>query len=286
VRISVTLATMPQHRYVLVDVFTDAPLTGNPLAVFTDARGLRPEQMARIANELNLSETIFILPAEGEGDARVRIFTPRAELPFAGHPIIGASWVIGRGVALDLLRLETGVGIVPVQLQRHETSLSRAVMSQPRPAFSLLEDPGSVLEPLGLNPPAPGESVEVGDNGLRVALVPAPSREALAGLTPDFSALARADVQTVCVWSLNGDGVEARVFAPAVGVDEDPATGSAAGPLGALLVRRGLLPPGDILVHQGTDMGRPSLIEVEVTGEGDVLVGGACSVIGRGFLDL
>src|SRR3954462_6458546 len=99
---------MAQYRYVLVDVFTDTPLTGNPLAVFTDARGLDDERMARIGNEMNLSETIFILPSEGDGDARVRIFTPRRELPFAGHPLVGAAWVYRRATHLGRVVFGTG----------------------------------------------------------------------------------------------------------------------------------------------------------------------------------
>jgi trans-2,3-dihydro-3-hydroxyanthranilate isomerase len=243
--------------------------------------------MARIANEMHLSETVFLLPAESGGDARVRIFTPQSELPFAGHPVAGAAWVIARTVALGRITLETGMGLVPVEVERLDGALSRVVMTQPRPEFTLARDPDAILAALAPHAPAPGEGVEIGDNGVRVALIPAKSRRSLASLRPDLGALARSEeAQTICVWSLDGSDVHARVFAPAVGVNEDPATGSAAGPLGALLVRRGLLPPGSLRVFQGAELGRPSVIDVEIGMEGDVRVGGACVVVGRGFLEL
>jgi trans-2,3-dihydro-3-hydroxyanthranilate isomerase len=277
---------MAQHRYVLVDVFTDTPLAGNPLAVFTDARKLDASTMGRIAAELNLSETSFVLPAEGEGDARVRIFTPRRELPFAGHPLCGTAWVMGRSVVLDSLRLETGAGVIPVSLERSGGMLERVVMTQPRPTFSPARDPAAVFAALRLPPPAFGESLEVADNGLRTALVPVASHDELRGLEPDLSALARVDVDCVLAWHFDRDAVHARAFLPDLGIAEDPATGSAVGPLAVQLVRRGLLPPGEVRVEQGAEIGRPSVIEAEVTPEGDVRVGGRCVVVGRGFLEL
>jgi trans-2,3-dihydro-3-hydroxyanthranilate isomerase len=105
-------------RYVLVDVFTDTPLEGNQLAVFPDARGLSNQHMQRLAREMNLSETAFLLPVEGEADARMRIFTPRRELPFAAHPVLGCAFVLGEALDLDKVSLETGLGIVPVELER------------------------------------------------------------------------------------------------------------------------------------------------------------------------
>src|SRR5512135_1686122 len=102
------------YQYVVVDVFTDTPLEGNPAAVITDARGIPAGQMQRIAREFNLSETVFVLPAENAGDARVRIFTPSAELPFAGHPVLGAAVVLGEAAAAQTVRLETGAGVVGV----------------------------------------------------------------------------------------------------------------------------------------------------------------------------
>src|SRR3954471_23675815 len=126
---------MAQHRYVLVDVFTDHPLSGNQLAVFTDARLLDGPQMQRIASELNLAETSFLLPADGEADARLRIFSPRIELRFAGHPVVGAAWVYARATQLSQLTFQTAIGLVTVGLERDGGLPVRATMSQPKPAF-------------------------------------------------------------------------------------------------------------------------------------------------------
>jgi trans-2,3-dihydro-3-hydroxyanthranilate isomerase len=276
---------MAQYKYVLLDVFTDQPLAGNQLAVYTDARLLPEELMQRVAREMNLSETVFLLPSQGDGDARVRIFTPRTELPFAGHPLVGAAWVYGRATHLGRVVFETGMGLVPLELERAGDGLSRATMTQPTPAFRPLEDAADLLEALGL--PARDEPLELADNGVRTALVEVPSLEVLAGIDPDLARLARRqDVQTTLVYALHDGEVRARVFAPAVGVSEDPATGSACGPLGAHLARHGKVPAGPILIRQGVELGRPSELHVEVTADGAVLVGGSCVVIGRGFLEL
>jgi trans-2,3-dihydro-3-hydroxyanthranilate isomerase len=158
-------------------------------------------------------------------------------------------------------------------------------MTQPRPSFTPLGDVADMLEALGLERAA-GDPV-LADNGLRCALVEAPSREALAGLDPDYGRLARRpDAQTIAVYALDGGEVRARVFAPSVGVNEDPATGSACGPLGAHLTRTGRVPAGAMTIRQGVELGRPSELTVELTPDGDVLVGGSCVVIGRGFLEL
>ncbi|MGZ6728919.1 MAG: PhzF family phenazine biosynthesis protein, partial [Gaiellaceae bacterium] len=109
---------MRAFRYVVADVFTDTPLAGNPVAVFTDGRGLEDDEMQRLARELNLSETVFVFPAEAGGNARIRIFTPGLELPFAGHPTLGTAFVLAAPLSLDEIRLETGKGIVPVRLER------------------------------------------------------------------------------------------------------------------------------------------------------------------------
>src|ERR671915_359640 len=112
---------MPTLRYAFADVFTDRPLQGNQLAVFTDARALDDETMQALALEIGFSETVFVLPAEQEGTVRIRIFTPRGELPFAGHPVLGAAWVLAAPLQRDVIQLETGRGIVPVELERDES---------------------------------------------------------------------------------------------------------------------------------------------------------------------
>ena len=122
------------HRYVVADVFTDRPLTGNPLAVFTDGRGLDDETMQRVARELNLSETVFVFPAEQGGTARIRIFTPLQELPFAGHPTLGTAFVLGLPLQRGVIELETGVGTVPVVLERDSRGgIAFGRMTQPVP---------------------------------------------------------------------------------------------------------------------------------------------------------
>src|SRR5438874_9207693 len=123
------------RRYVVVDVFTDTPLEGNALAVFTDGRGLSSNAMQRLARELNLSESVFVLPPEDGGDARIRIFTPAHELPFAGHPVLGSAVVVGEPLAGDLVRLETGLGIVPVELRREGGRVVSGRMQQPIPTW-------------------------------------------------------------------------------------------------------------------------------------------------------
>src|SRR5919206_5059308 len=122
---------MATFRYVLADVFTDRPLTGNALAVFTDARGLEEEQLQPLARELNLSETVFVLPREADGHARIRIFTPARELPFAGHPVLGTAFVLAGPLQLDEIRLETGSGVVPIRLERDGSRISFGWMQQP-----------------------------------------------------------------------------------------------------------------------------------------------------------
>ena len=112
---------MPTYRYVVADVFTDTPLTGNQLAVFTDGRGLDDETMQALAREVNFSETVFVLPPEAGGTVRIRIFAPHTELPFAGHPVLGAAFVLAAPLQLGVITLETGVGNIPVALERDET---------------------------------------------------------------------------------------------------------------------------------------------------------------------
>ena len=160
---------MPELRYVFVDVFTQQALEGNQLAVFTDARGLDGETMQRLALEIGFSETVFVLPAEESGTARVRIFTPRVELPFAGHPILGTAWVLGAPLQRDRIELETGSGIVPVELERDDSgAIVFGRMEQPLPSIELFPIPRS-SSTLGVE-----EShlpVERYDNGLRPTFV-------------------------------------------------------------------------------------------------------------------
>jgi trans-2,3-dihydro-3-hydroxyanthranilate isomerase len=277
-------------RYNLVDVFTDTPLRGNPLAVFTMAKGISPETMQDIARELNLSETVFFLPPEGGGHARLRIFTPRTELPFAGHPVLGSAWVLAGPMEMNTLRLETGKGLISVELERQGDRLHRAHMSQPLPHFS--NYPGSessLRKALGL-PERTKHAALLAENGPSHVLVEADSPEQVQDLSPDFSTLARLCSAGTLVFARSGDGiVTSRYFAPAAGIHEDPATGSAAGPLGAHLVVTGRLAAGEeLVVHQGEKMMRPSTLFVRAFAESGeitrVTVGGSAVVIGRGEL--
>src|SRR5919106_5839463 len=143
---------MPSLRYVFADVFTDRPLAGNQLAVFTDARALDDETMQALALEIGFSETVFVLPPEQGGTVRIRIriFTPRAELPFAGHPILGAAWVLAAPLQRDVLELETGRGIVPVALDRDESgAIAFGRMEQPVPTFEPYGEVEALLGALG-----------------------------------------------------------------------------------------------------------------------------------------
>src|SRR5436305_2232612 len=142
---------MGTFRYVVADVFTDTPLAGNPVAVFTDGRGLEDEQLQRLARELNLSETVFVFPAEAGGTARIRIFTPALELPFAGHPTLGTAFVLAAPLQLGEIRLETGRGIVPVRLEREGARIVFGRMQQPLPAIEAFERSDELVAALGVD---------------------------------------------------------------------------------------------------------------------------------------
>src|SRR6266542_3406105 len=222
--------TRELHRYFVVDVFTDTPLEGNQLAVFTDGRPFSSEQMQRLARELNLSETVFILPSQAGGDVHMRIFTPGTELPFAGHPVLGTAFVAGTALGGDVVRLETGLGVVPVELDR---------------------------------------------------------QAAVAGLHPDFAALGKLEGIGINCFAGSGSRWKTRMFAPDLGVQEDPATGSAAGPLAVHLARHARIGFGDqIEIRQGAEIRRPSVLYARAEGTADrvqrVRVGGQAMIVARG----
>src|SRR6185369_6131381 len=275
---------MRSFRYVLVDVFTDTPLEGNGLAVFTDARELPEETLQPLARELNLSETVYVYPAEEGGHARIRIFTPMDELPFAGHPVLGTAFVLAVPLQLPDIVLETGKGLIPVRLEREEDRISFGWMSQPvptvEPFLAAVGVEGSELP------------VELYDNGVRHVYVALPSVEAVEGLEPDLQALKRLQgiVGTNC-FAGEGDRWKTRMFAPADGVPEDPATGSAAGPLACHLARHGRISFGtEILISQGAEIRRPSTLHARVTGSAEriegVDVGGSAVIVARGEFKL
>jgi trans-2,3-dihydro-3-hydroxyanthranilate isomerase len=273
-------------RYVVADVFTETPLQGNGLAVFTDARGIPEDSLQPLARELNLSETVFVYPREGDGDVRIRIFTPARELPFAGHPVLGTAFVLAAPLQRDVIRLETGSGVVPVQLEREGARLTFGWMSQPIPTVTPFDgDEAALLAALGVEHSE--LPVEQYDNGVQFVYVRLPSREAVAGLTPDFTYLATLSVVGVDCFAGDGKGWKTRMCAPGSGVAEDPATGSAAGPLAVHLARHGATEFGDeIEISQGAEVGRPSTLFARVRGTRDdiksVEVGGSAVVVARG----
>jgi trans-2,3-dihydro-3-hydroxyanthranilate isomerase len=277
---------MPTLRYVVADVFTDTPLEGNQLAVFTDGRDVEDALMQRLARELNFSETVFVLPAEGEGHARTRIFTPTIEVPFAGHPTLGTAFVLAAPLQLDEIRLETGRGVVPVRLERDDGRITFGRMSQPIPSVVRYSDEAELLAALGVD--ASELPVELYDNGIQHVYVALPSEDGVAKLTPDLGRLARLPaVMGINCFAGSGQRWKTRMFAPGDSVPEDPATGSAAGPLALHLARHGRIGFGEeIEISQGAEIGRPSTLFARVDGTADAVeaveVGGSAVVVARG----
>ncbi len=277
---------MRSFRYVLADVFTDAPLAGNQLAVFTDARDLDELTMQALALELGLSETVFVLPPREGGTVRIRIFTPQNELLFAGHPCLGTAFVLGAPLQLGTIALETGNGIVPVELERDPSGrIVFGRMTQPVPTVATYERADELLAALGVDSSL--LPVEVYDNGVRHAYVVLPSKEDVAVLNPDMNALMELDLVGALAAAGEGNDWKVRMFSPLDGVGEDAATGSAAGPLACHLGRHGVVPWGDeIQIEQGTEIGRPSTLYARATGSGDTIekveVGGSAVTVARG----
>lgn len=283
---------MPSIPFIQVDVFTDRPFGGNPLAVFYQAEGLTSAQMQQLAREMNLSESSFVMPGQAPGaDFKVRIFTPAKELPFAGHPVIGTHWALahlGR-IALQepvtTVQFELGVGLLPADLHVANGVVARVVMTQDQPQFlDILQDVSLLAQGLGLPPAAiqqTGWPVQVVSTGVPQMMVPVRSLsevQALHAADLDTHALNRAcraaGTECVMVFSLETEDaasdVHVRLFAPLLGVAEDPATGSANGALGAYLVQHRILPLSSpttrIRSEQGSEIGRPSRILIEVDG--------------------
>ena len=277
---------MRHFRYVVVDVFTDTALAGNQLAVFTDARDLDPLTMQALAKEMSFSETVFVLPPQApDADVRIRIFTPASELPFAGHPTLGAAFVLGGPLQKIVLRLETGSGVVPVELEREGAAISFGWMEQPIPLWEPFDGAADLLAALGLE--RSGLPVELYHLGPSHVYVEYPSPEEVAALAPDVAALGRVTAAGINCFAREGDHWKTRMFAPGHGVAEDAATGSAAGPLAIHLARHGRIAFGEeIEIHQGAEIGRPSRLYARADGSADgierVLVGGSAVVVARG----
>jgi trans-2,3-dihydro-3-hydroxyanthranilate isomerase len=298
------------YRYLHLDVFTDRVLTGNQLAVFLAPEGLTPEEMQLIAREMNFSESTFVFPPEVPGtDFRVRIFTPRSELDFAGHPTIGTAFALVRAgkVASGTTRvvLGEGIGPVPVDLEWASGELRFAWMYQREPEFGkTIDDTAAVADALGV------ETAEIRSSGLPVQevscgatflFVPMATRAAVDRAALDRAAmgglLERLGMQRrgVFLFSKEPGGDDATVYSRMLsfGGNEDPATGSASGPLGSYLVQHGVVPrekAREIVSRQGVQMGRPSRVYVSIGLEGDAIkevrVGGASVHVGEGTIQL
>lgn len=295
---------MPERRYsfTLVDVFTRQPFGGNQLAVFTEAEGLSDAEMQAIAREMNFSESTFVLPPnDSVADAWVRIFTPAMELPFAGHPVVGTAYVLGLQRQKRDLALQIAVGTLAVTTDPGDGRAGSAWMEQPLPRFWPAESEpatlavmlGLVVEDIASSPPP-----EFGSAGNDFLFVPVRSLEAARRAHGDANAMRsffpNLRSASTYLFTTETESSEAaahvRLFSLLLGSDvrEDPATGSAAGPLGAYLVRHGLCQPGALLLEQGSEMQRPSQIEVEIettdSAVSRVRVGGGVVRVAEGYL--
>lgn len=285
-----------RHRYAIADVFTSRPFEGNQLAVFTNATGIPEHRLQDIAREMNFSETVFVYPPtdRGQAHARIRIFMPESELPFAGHPVLGTAFVLGIPLQVIDVLLETGIGVVTVALQRDGAQPVFGWMVQPVPTWQPFgeAETAELLAALGVD--GSELPVEVYDNGVRHVFVALGSREAVAALEPDAQRLKRLGALGINCFA--GEGLEwkTRMFAPGKNVVEDPATGSAAGPLALHLARHGRIAWGDeIRIEQGAEIKRPSELWARAEGataaDGStrvdaVTVGGCAVIVARGEL--
>ena len=275
---------MARFRYVVADVFTDTPLAGNQLAVFTDAREIPEEQLQKIARELNLSETTFVYPPSADGHVRMRIFTPTRELQFAGHPTLGTAFVLAGPLQLVEIKLETGRGTVPVQLEREGARITFGWMEQPLPTIEPFPHPDELYDALGAQSELP---VEIYDNGVAQVFIALPSRDAVAALAPDIGRLGQFGAFGFNCFAGDATSWKSRMFGPGLGMAEDPATGSAAGPLAYHLVRHGRVAAGtEIEIEQGTEIGRRSKLYARFDGNGRIDVGGQAVIVARGELSI
>jgi trans-2,3-dihydro-3-hydroxyanthranilate isomerase len=242
--------------------------------------------LQRLALEMHLSETVFCYPARATGHVRIRIFTPDHELPFAGHPVLGSAFVLAAPLQLPEIVLETGVGLVPVRIERDGPRIVFGRMTQPVPRIESFPEAPALLRALGVTRAT--LPVELYDNGPRHVYVALDSEAEVAALRPDFTALARLLPRgTTNCFAGAGRRWKTRAFAPGAGVLEDPATGSAAGPLACHLARHGRIAFGEeIEIRQGAEIHRPSLLFARVDGTAErietVEVGGSAVTVARG----
>ncbi len=300
-------------KFYQADVFTDLPFGGNPVAVVPDAVDLVDQELQKIAREMNLSETVFVLPpTDPAATMKIRIFTPTQEIPFAGHPVLGACFVLGKLKRLPLeepvtrVAYECNIGVFRVELHVKESEILRVVMSQPRPEFlgsvDAVEDIFEVASALGLSKrliTGTKFPIEVVSTGLPVLIVPVRTLTAVKSIVPNGTVInelcARHGTNGIMVFTTvtveELSAVHTRMFASPIGVIEDPATGSASGALGAYLVQYGVVgvaPTTEIVAEQGYEVDRPSRILIQVESDDDVIqevkVGGQVVMIIEGTL--
>lgn len=300
-------------KFYQADVFSGEPFGGNPVAVFPDAGALTDDQLQQIAREMNLSETVFVFPPTDQAAVvKLRIFTPTQEIPFAGHPVLGTFFILAElGMiavkgAMTRVMQECNIGLFPVELHAVDGLVERVVMTQPKPEFlgpvEEAEDLYKVASALGLAKHVIADMkwpIEVVSTGLPVMIVPVRTLTAVRSIRPDASAITdvcrRFGANGIMVFTTvtvePTATVHARMFAPSIGILEDPATGSASGALGAYLVQNRVVevtPATDIVVEQGYEIERPSQIFVQVESEYEVIqtvkVGGQCVMVVEGTL--
>ncbi|MCS6896528.1 MAG: PhzF family phenazine biosynthesis protein [Nitrospira sp.] len=300
-------------KFYQADVFTSHPFSGNPVAVFPDAGGLSDDELQKIAREMNLSETVFVFPPSAPGaTVKLRIFTPTKEIPFAGHPVVGAMYVLAYVKSLTIketvtcVAYECNIGLFPVELHVRDGQVHQVVMTQPKPQFVGLvenvEELYQVSAALGLSKSLIVETkwpVAVVSTGLPVLIVPVRTLTAVRSITANDKAITelceRVGTNGVMVFTTmtvqQFATAHARMFAPCIGISEDPATGSAGGALGAYLVQHGVVevaPTTDMIIEQGYEIERPSHIWVRVQSDDDIIqsvkVGGECVMVAEGEL--
>lgn len=300
-------------KFYQVDVFTDQPFAGNPVAVLPDAEGLSDADLQRIAREMNLSETVFVFrPTDPAAAAKLRIFTPTSEIPFAGHPVLGTFFVLAKLGRIPLkepvtrVMQECNIGVFPVELDIVKGEILRLVMSQPKPQFlekvEPVKDLFEVAKALGLAKDQITRTklpLEVVSTGLPVMIVPVRTLTAVKSIVPDVPVVndlcARYGCNGIMVFTTvtveEISTVHTRMFATSIGVPEDPATGSASGALGAYLVQNGVVevkPRTDIVAEQGYEIDRPSRIFIQVESDDDMIqevkVGGQAVMVAEGTL--
>ncbi len=300
-------------KFYQADVFTDRPFGGNPVAVFPDAEGLTDRQLQHIAREMNLSETVFVLaPTNPAAAVKLRIFTPSQEVPFAGHPVLGTFFVLAKLERLGEKRgtaryvYECNLGSFTIEVQVREGEILQVVMWQPRPQFlgtiHDVEDLFEVANALGLSKTQITQTnmpVEVVSTGLPIIIVPIRTLTGVRSIVPNITAInelcARHGAKGLMAFTTmtveEASAVHTRMFAPLIGVPEDPATGSASGALGAYLVHNGVVevgPTTEILAEQGYELERPSRILIQVESDDDAIqevkVGGQAVMVVEGTL--